>query len=298
MSLGSVLAVDDEELNLLIISEALEEADFDVVTVANGTAAITLLEAQPERFETVLLDRMLPDISGMEVLARMKSNATLAQLPVILQTACAGKEDIIEGFQGGAYYYLSKPFDFPAVVTVVKTAVEDYRRYQAMRQLMTNSVKAFGLLVNGSFSFANLAEAQDLAACLANVANREGRLAIGLGELFVNAVEHGNVGITYEEKSQLNARGGWEAEVNRRLALPEHCNKKVAVSFERCGDEAKFLIRDEGAGFEWKKYLEIDTDRVFDSHGRGIAMARLVSFDHVEYHGCGNEVLAVAKCTN
>jgi anti-sigma regulatory factor (Ser/Thr protein kinase) len=50
-------------------------------------------------------------------------------------------------------------------------------------------------------------------------------------------------------------------------------------------------IRDEGDGFAWQKYLDFDPERAFDPNGRGIAMARMMSFDAVEYQGNGNTVV-------
>ncbi|MBM4263117.1 MAG: response regulator [Deltaproteobacteria bacterium] len=295
MSQGCVLAVDDEPLNLLILTEALEEAGYDYVTAENGTDALAFLEAEPKKFEAVLLDRMMPDLDGMEVLARMKAHRQLAQVPVILQTACAAKVEIEEGLQAGAYYYLAKPFEYKAAIEVVRAAVADYRRHRRVRDAAAIPVHWLRYLDKGSFSFATLAQARDLAASLANVIDDGEQLAIGLGELFINAVEHGNLGITYEEKSALNARGEWEDEVNRRLTLPENANKRVAVEFERSSAEVSFLIRDQGQGFQWQRFLEIAPERAFDSHGRGIAMAKIMSFDSLEYLGCGNAVLAVVK---
>lgn len=295
MSQGCVLAVDDEPLNLLILTEALEEAGYDYVTAENGSDALALLESEPARFEAVLLDRMMPDIDGMEVLARMKAHQRLAQLPVILQTACAAKSEIEEGLQAGAYYYLAKPFEYKAAVEVVRAAVADYRRYRRVRDAAAIPVHTLRYLDKGTFSFSSLAHARDLAASLSNVIDNGEQLAVGLGELFINAVEHGNLGITYKEKSALNAKGEWENEVNRRLALPENFHKKVVVEFERGEDEVRFLIHDQGQGFPWRRYLEISPERAFDSHGRGIAMARMMSFDSLEYLGCGNAVLAVVK---
>ena len=54
-----------------------------------------------------------------------------------------------------------------------------------------------------------------------------------------------------------------------------------------------FIVRDEGAGFDWQRYLDFAPDRAFDPNGRGIAMARRMSFAQLEYRGCGNEVVAI-----
>jgi anti-sigma regulatory factor (Ser/Thr protein kinase) len=115
---------------------------------------------------------------------------------------------------------------------------------------------------------------------------------IGLTELLVNAVEHGNLGITYEEKTALNVSGGWQQEVDRRLAMPENAGKRVELRVERTAAELRFAIRDQGPGFPWKQFLNVDPRRAFDNHGRGIAIARAMSFDAIEYRGTGNEVVA------
>lgn len=295
MSAATILAVDDEPLNLMILTEALEEAGYEYMTAESGTEALSLLEAEPDKFEAVLLDRMLPDVDGLEVLSRMKAHEQLAQLPVILQTACAAKSEIEEGLAAGAYYYLAKPFEYKAAVEVVKAAVADYRRYRRAHDSVAAPLHALRNMDKATFSFATLAHARELAASLANVIDNGEQVAMGLGELFINAVEHGNLGITYKDKSALNAKGEWENEVNRRLTLPENFHKKVVVEFERVEDEVRFLIQDQGQGFHWHKFLEISPDRAFDSHGRGIAMARMMSFDSLEYLGSGNTVLAVVK---
>jgi anti-sigma regulatory factor (Ser/Thr protein kinase) len=119
------------------------------------------------------------------------------------------------------------------------------------------------------------------------------RLAIGLIELFLNAVEHGNLGIGYKEKSVLNLNGTWDVEIERRMALPENASKVVEVEFQRVQKEIRFRIRDQGQGFDWESYLQFSPERAFDSHGRGIALARNLSFSRLEYQGSGNEVIAV-----
>jgi anti-sigma regulatory factor (Ser/Thr protein kinase) len=84
--------------------------------------------------------------------------------------------------------------------------------------------------------------------------------------------------------------------VHRRLALPENAQKHAEVELERDDDVIRFVIRDEGTGFDWRAYLQVDPGRAFDTHGRGIAMANRLSFSHIEYRGCGNEVIGTIVC--
>ncbi len=141
-----------------------------------------------------------------------------------------------------------------------------------------------------SFAFQTLEAARDLAILLANACPDPQRVVVGLTELLLNAVEHGNLGITYREKGELCEEERWEQEVASRLAHPLNADKEVQVRFTRGPEEIRLVIRDQGDGFDWQAFLEMDPARANDSHGRGIAMARLLSFDSLEYRGCGNEV--------
>jgi anti-sigma regulatory factor (Ser/Thr protein kinase) len=111
---------------------------------------------------------------------------------------------------------------------------------------------------------------------------------MGISEIFLNAIEHGNLGITYDDKTELLDSGTWAQEVERRLALPENAHKEVVVRVTRTADHLTVLVRDCGPGFDFSKYLHFDETRVFHNHGRGIA---IVSSDlKLEFLGNGNTV--------
>lgn len=288
----TVLIVDDEELNRVIIEEYLDEQDFIIEMAEDGETAWAMLEAEPYKYDVVLLDRMMPGISGMEVLSRIKEHPILESVPVILQTARASKEDIIEGLSAGAYYYLTKPFEQEELLSVLKTTVEDRARFKEINDHIRKSSQTMGLMESSFFKFKTLDEGRSLASVLANACPDPDRVALGLSELIINAIEHGNLGITYDEKSYLNDAGIWHDEVLRRLSLPENESKYVEVKYEKINDEIRITIKDQGLGFEWEPYLEMQAERAFDNHGRGIAISKQSSFDALEYCGNGNEVVA------
>lgn len=290
MNRTRLLIVDDEPFNVDILLEYLDGANYEIETAFDGQTAWELLEAGPDHFDIVILDRMMPGLDGMQVLARIKQHPVLQNVPVILQTALAAREEILEGLKAGAYYYLTKPFDEDMLLSVLSTAAEDRQRY--LRALESSDVasRIFGLMREAAFSFSSLSSARDIATVLANAFPDPKRVVIGLTELLVNAVEHGNLGITYEEKSLLREQGNWEEEVERRLSSPGFAGKKVEVQYYRGDDRIQVTISDQGQGFDWQRYVDLDPARAFDSHGRGIAMSRMVSFDSVEYQGKGNVV--------
>lgn len=288
---ATVLIVDDEPFNVEIILEYLDEEGYELRTARDGQDAWNQLEAEPGRFDLVLLDRMMPNMDGMEVLEKIKSHPVLMELPVILQTALASKQDIADGMKAGAYYYLTKPFEEETLRSVIGTAVGDRLRYRSMQQQIDMSSKIDELMQEGQFSFSTLDEARDMATMLSNICPDPQRVVVGMAELLINAVEHGNLGITYEEKGTLKDEGSWLSEVEKRLEMPQYSDKKVTVKIHRNNSKIDFIISDEGEGFEYSDFLDMDPDRAFDNHGRGIAMSRLLSFDHLEYRGKGNEVL-------
>ncbi|MDH5576294.1 MAG: ATP-binding protein, partial [Nitrospirota bacterium] len=98
-----------------------------------------------------------------------------------------------------------------------------------------------------------------------------------------------------DEKTLLQETDTWEEEIQHRLSLPENAKKVVDVLFERLSDCIQFTISDQGLGFDWREYEHINTDRILESHGRGIAMAKALSFSRVEYRGTGNQVVCVIK---
>lgn len=120
------------------------------------------------------------------------------------------------------------------------------------------------------------------------------RSLLGIGELLLNAIEHGMLGIGYETKSQLLAKGRWMEEIIRRETLPEHTNKQVNATVEVYDFGTYLTITDPGDGFAWQDYLCISDARKLHPHGRGIAQAKALSFDWLRYEPPGNQVIAFA----
>ena len=288
-----VLVVEDNELDRRLLQAHLKKTECVTEFARDGLEAWTMLDRDPDRFDLVLLDRTMPRMNGLELLARMKADPRCRTIPVILQTAHVGREEMIEGIRAGAYYYLTKPYDGEMLQTVVRTAAADRAEMKALQLRLRKGLQVLGLLNQAELSLRTIDEASDVATVLASACPDPSAAIIGLTELLVNAVEHGNLEIGYEEKSQLRASGTWDVEVRRRLELPENISKRVAVRFERTDGGIRFTIRDDGSGFEWKQFLEIDPGRAFHTHGRGILMARHFSFSAIEYRGAGNEVVAI-----
>ena len=103
-----VLAVDDDEMTLRLVGATLSKAGYQVVTAHNGKEALQRISEN--RPSLVLLDVMLPDVSGFEICTRLRSTPATANIPVMMLTALTTVEQKIMGFEAGADDFLPKPF--------------------------------------------------------------------------------------------------------------------------------------------------------------------------------------------
>jgi signal transduction histidine kinase len=119
-TLTRILIVDDEEFNCLLLERVLKSSH-QVTTVFDGKAALEILHQ--ETFDVVLLDIMMPVISGLDVLDTIRNTPEMSDLPVILVSALSDIEDVVRGLQMGANDYLAKPVDIDILSARVNTQI-------------------------------------------------------------------------------------------------------------------------------------------------------------------------------
>jgi two-component system, cell cycle response regulator len=285
-----ILAVDDNPTALRLLESILVRAQYQVVKVTNGKDALDYLINNPETIDSILLDRMMPGMDGIQVCAVLKGDERLRNIPVIMQTAADRPEEISEGIQAGVFYYLTKPLDKETLLSVVSAAVRQAEQYRQLRMEIRQQQKSLGLVRVLECTFQTLPEADTLSTFLACLFPEPDRVVAGISELLINAVEHGNLGISYDQKSKLIAENCWQDEINRRYNDLYYSSKKVTVAFARKDLSCILEITDEGEGFNWRQYLAVDPERATHNHGRGIAMANMLSFDALRFNQKGNKV--------
>lgn len=283
---GYVLAVDDDVLNLELVRQSLESLDLEFQGVCSAEAAWRLAEQRAPAL--VLLDRILPGESGVSLLRRMRKAPSLRHVPVIMQSACAAPSELLEGLRAGAAFYVTKPIDPDALLSLARGALRISGTQRAQRIMSP----LLATLQHGEFGFRTLSEAHALALELGQLCPKPEQVVMGLTELMVNAVEHGNLGITCEEKGRLCRSDTWQAEVQRRLDLPEFRTRVARVIVRKTPHVVRFEVHDEGEGFAWRQYLRFDLSRADQPNGRGIALARGLAFSEMYYLEPGNVVIA------
>jgi CheY-like chemotaxis protein len=105
----TILIVDDNPDSITILQSILGTRGYGVVSAESGVAALRTLQSEPPP-DLILLDVMMPEMNGIEVLQKIKESHTTAKIPVILVTAKTHDEDVLSGYQYGADYYITKPF--------------------------------------------------------------------------------------------------------------------------------------------------------------------------------------------
>ena len=113
-----ILVADDNDDNLAITTRILQTNGFDVMVAHNGKEALD--SARESRPELIVMDVMMPEMSGTEVLEKLRESPQTSRIPVILLTALAQNEDVIAGYQIGADYYMTKPYTSKELLSGVK----------------------------------------------------------------------------------------------------------------------------------------------------------------------------------
>jgi DNA-binding response OmpR family regulator len=116
-----ILAIDDESDVLMILKTALESEGFDVETLNNGADGLAAALDNPP--DLVLLDVMMPGMTGFDVLAKLKDNDSTCTVPVIMLTGMSERKKIQEALASGIDFYIVKPFDFHDLMTKVNHAL-------------------------------------------------------------------------------------------------------------------------------------------------------------------------------
>jgi len=125
---ATLLVVDDDEMNRHMLSRRLQRQGYTVVVAKDGIEALQLIRQQS--FDLVVLDVMMPGISGLEVLKIVRKNRSVTELPVIMATALDSSQDIVEALEIGANDYVTKPLDFPVVLARVQAQLHMKRLAQ------------------------------------------------------------------------------------------------------------------------------------------------------------------------
>lgn len=293
----TVLLVDDEPLVRDELGGILEDEGLTVLTAADGEEGLAAyLEHRPDM---IITDAKMPRREGLSL-----ARAVLAEdahVPITMVTGHGNEKMAIEALRLGITDFIKKPVQLPDLLAAIDRMISA-AELTAVRLDTAAALPGSARLVRQSRSY-ELDSVFDhipafVGVVLRDVATdldnrRRDGLRLALRELVINAVEHGNLGLTYEQKSEATELGTLEELLEERAKHPDRCGRLVRVETTRRADQITIAIEDEGEGFDWQSLPDpTEPSNLLLAHGRGVLLAHL-SVDQLSYNEAGNRVTLV-----
>lgn len=275
----NALLVEADPLQAKILSGFLREGGFSVEVHAT-------LPAAPERFDLVVMEQA----SSEAFLISNARRPPRERLPVILLVDDAAQADVIQGLESG-HYTAGKPVGRALLLALAERAIRSRNRLRDLSDELARDRESLRHLVEARFEFRTREEACAIAGTLSQAFPPSNLLSVGIMELLVNAIEHGNLEIGGLRKQALLESGRLDDEIVRRLRDPRLGSRYATAQLRRFPDRLRLVVEDQGPGFD-PSALSYDPRA---HHGRGLQLARAVGFDSLEHEPPGNRVVAVMR---
>jgi CheY-like chemotaxis protein len=294
-----VLVVDDLATDRCLVGGILEsDSILDVRFAANGVEALDRVRREP--FDVVVTDLQMPEMDGLELVDVLRRE--YPQLPVILITAHGSEALAVEALERGAASYVPKSHLTAKLLDTVEQVLSLPRSdtdYQPLVSCLRNTEFRFALANDKALiePLLNLSKQvlEDFNLCDAN-----GRIRVGvaLEEALLNAMYRGNLEISYRQMQEVREHmllgQGLGLITQRRLQAPFR-DRQVAFQLHATPEEVRFVVRDEGPGFDVMSVLDPgDPKQINREGGRGLVLMRTF-MDEVFYNEHGNEVTMIKR---
>lgn len=291
-----ILIVEDDPASRLFLESLLESNNYDFRSAENGIEGLNIFdEYNPD---IVLTDIRMPIMDGLELLEAVRDKNSDAIVVII--TAFGSENYAIQALHLGANNYLKKPVSGQELLRLLK-------KYKAIVSGKYSPEALPGKLINRTFSiefkteFSKIPKIVDkimIESTLEIEDSEKVNIELGMVELITNAIEHGNLGISYIEKQKALDEGNLNELFEERLKNETFRNRKIKVDFLADNEKYQWTIEDEGEGFNWKNIPDpTDQEHILELNGRGIFISKFL-FDKVEYFGKGNIVTATKFINN
>ncbi|MCP9462822.1 MAG: ATP-binding protein [Nitrospira sp.] len=265
-----------------------ERLGFTLISASSPSEAAASFERDPP--DVVITDLFPSDETGLALIQELRSRGETC--PMVVVSSETSGPTVAKAFQAGATDYLQKPIlteEFARVLTRVRrSGRQDAAPLSALLGFEQRLVLASDAASVEEMVF----WLTQMTAMMVPEAVRVG-LRGALQELLLNAVEHGNLEISHDEKKQAVAEGRYDTLLDERAARPELRDRCVIVkvSYDAGAHRLMYRIADQGRGFDWRTMLDRKPDLVglAEGSGRGLLLARSL-FPDLSYNEQGNEV--------
>lgn len=283
-----VLIVEDDFASRELLRITTEKEGYECEIAEDGEQG--LAKFHEHKPDVVISDVRMPKMDGMELLETIRKDAK--DIFIIIVTGHGTEELALKALQLGANNYIKKPLDLSDLKVLLR------RFYNIIKSKeLENNIPDF--ITNRHFELEFNTDVDLVPAIVHYLIQKTGRvftnkekiqIELGLSELIINAIEHGNLAISNEEKNQALNDNKLSDLYKERMSIEAYKNKKVLIQYLYENDTCSWKIEDQGEGFNWKHVpAPTQNSLLQELHGRGIFLSKL-QFDKLEYEGKGNIV--------
>jgi len=290
-----VLIIEDEPSVSYYLREVVVTLGHAAESVGDGALAVDVFNKfKPD---LVICDIRMPHKDGFQILEEIRRRDH--EVIFIMMTGYGSEEFAIRALELRANNYLHKPIRFEMIGALIEKYNERIRS-RLVRKEVHRMVTRRQTTIEVPNRLERVSDVVDLMVGeTVGWLTDDERFSIQLGlyELIVNAIEHGNLEITYEEKNRALYEGPsrYTELVRQRLEDPARINRRVLIEFRFENNRLEWIITDEGKGFNWYSLPNpLAAENHENLNGRGIFLAR-IQFDELTFLGSGNRVRAVKK---
>ncbi len=290
-----VLVVEDDQASSLFVRTLLEVNGYEVFTATNGRDGLAYYhEYKPD---LIISDIEMPYMSGLELLSELRKQKS--NVFFIITTAFGSEEYAIEALKKGANNYLKKPIDSKMLQSII-VKYANIIESRKLAQKAEGKVISKNVQIEFATDYSHISHivGQLMSEITLNIDNADKiNIEIGLGELITNSIEHGNLGISYNEKAGAITQNKLDELYKKQMQKKELANRSITVDYKQTAKFMEWIIKDEGDGFNWKALPDpTEGAKLMELSGRGIFLTSF-SFDEMEYSGKGN-VVRIKKILN
>ncbi len=291
----TVLIVDDSAMDRHLAGAIVQKCEgWQPLFASQGKEALESLRQQTP--DVVLTDLLMPEMDGLELVRAIRVQYPL--VPVILMTAHGSEDLAIQALRNGAASYVPKKSlarDLAETLDGVLAASQSNRREQLVLDCVVHQETHYRLN-NDIALIAPLVGHLEHQLERMRVCEPSGLVLVGvaLHEALTNAILHGNLGLSSELR-ETNEKEYYR-QIAERRTQPPWCERRVHVGVTLTGQEAVFVVRDEGEGFD-PELLPDPTDpaNLERVSGRGLLLIQTF-MDRVEHNERGNQITMVKRC--
>lgn len=282
-----ILYVEDDEQTRWICVSILTSLGHEVTQADNANAAWLLLETEKVDFDCLILDKNMPNGSGLELIRAIRGSVWHTELPAIMLSAEGGNTSVMESIEGGVNLYLTKPATKAQLGAALEKIQSDVKKRKALTYRYEQLVEGIFNLNSGLFKFQTPSQAKSVALLLSQIAPQPDRVFLGLFEIFINSIEHGNLQIEPDRKNQAIQEGRYREELELLARQYPYNSRWVQVE---CISDCEFCtlrVSDEGSGFNWRTQVGQCSAPSILGEMHGLHRAMNAGFHQLDYEEDG-----------